>query len=98
MIMVNFLSQLNNWTTVKESVKIYDVDRTELTLIDLQSWKIYSKFRFVYVVFKSDENVHGGSDQGIFVNYSAIKTGNLLRVVIAYEMLCVCVCVGGGGE
>ena len=61
---------------MKDSVKIYDVDDTDLTLIDLQWWKIYSKFRFVYVVFKNDKEVDGGPEQGIFVKYSAVKTGN----------------------
>lgn len=73
-----FLPQLNNWNTLKHNVQIYDVGDSDLTAISLQSWKIYSKFRSVYVVFKSDEKVDGGVEQGIFVNYSAIKTGKVL--------------------
>ena len=56
-------------------MQIYDVDDSDLTAISLQWWIIYSKFRFVYVVFKSDEKVDGGAEQGIYVYYSAIKTG-----------------------
>lgn len=75
---LHFLPQLNNWNTLKHSVQIYDMEDSDLTTISLQSWKIYSKFRSVYVVFKSDEKVDGGVEQGIFVNYSAIKTGKVL--------------------
>ena len=74
--MVHFLSQLNNWTTVKDSVKIFDVGDTDITRINLQSWKIYSKFRIVYVVIKNDKEVDGGPEQGVFIKYSAVKTGN----------------------
>lgn len=77
-VKLHFLPQLNSWNTLKHSVQIYDVEDSNLTAISLQSWKIYSKFRFVYVVFKSDDKADGGVEQGIFVNYSAIKTGKVL--------------------
>ena len=60
-------------------MQIYDVEDSDLTAISLQNWIIYSKFRLVYVVFKSDEKADGGMEQGIFVKYSAIKTGKVLR-------------------
>ena len=74
-VKIYFWPKLNNWDSIKHSVQIYDVDDSGLTAISLQWWIIYSKFRFVYVVFEIDEKAVGGVEQGIFVHYSAIKTG-----------------------
>ena len=75
-----FLPKLNDWNTLKQSVQIYDVEDSDLTAISLEYWIIYSKFRFVYVVlFKSDAKVDGDVQRGVFVIYSAIKTGKGLR-------------------
>ena len=54
------------------------MDGYELTPIALpgRNGKIYSKFRFVYVVFKSDEETDEYWEKGISVKYSAINTGN----------------------
>lgn len=44
----------------KDSLEVYDVDGFELTPIALPegNGKIYSKSRFVYVVFKSDDETN----------------------------------------
>lgn len=73
------MPKLNDWNTLKQSVHIYDVEDSDLTAISLGYWIIYSKFRFVYVVFKSDAKADGDVQPGIFVIYSAIKTGKGLR-------------------
>lgn len=54
------------------------MDGFELTPIALpeSNWKIYSKFRFVYVVFKSDDETNEYWEKGVSVKYSAINTGN----------------------
>ena len=62
----------------KDSLEVYDVNGYELTPIALpeHNGKIYSKFRFVYVVFKSDDETDEYWEKGISVKYSAINTGN----------------------
>ena len=61
----------------KDSTEVFDVEGSELIPIQIpedNGEKIYSKFRMVYVVFKSD-NETTIYKNGIFAKYSAIKTG-----------------------
>ena len=62
-----------------DSVEVYDVDGSELTAIALfprlPAYKLYSRSRYVYVVFTTDDKVDGPLERGIFVKYSAVKTG-----------------------
>ena len=62
----------------KDSLEVYDVDGYEQTPIALpeRNGKIYSKFRSVYVVFKSDDETDEYWEKGISVKYSAVNTGN----------------------
>ena len=56
------------------------MDGSELSAmnLNLKYWKnadtVYSKFRGVYVLFKSDDQRHS-LESGIFVSYAAVKMG-----------------------
>ena len=51
------------------------MDGSELRAINLDyTDTVYSKFRKVYVLFKSDDQSHS-SEMGIFVSYTAMKIG-----------------------
>ncbi len=70
------LSELHE--TDNDKVEVFDVDGSELTPIAIpesNGGKIYSKFRSVYVVFKSDDVAELNNRNGISVKYSAVKTG-----------------------
>lgn len=78
-LMLQLAWQLHSpYSTGKDSLEVYDVDGFELTPIALpeRNGKIYSKFRFVYVVFKSDDETNEYWEKGISVKYSGINTGN----------------------
>ena len=82
MIMLQLTLKLHGaYYTDNDGVEVFDVDGSVLTPISVpgrDGGKIYSKHRFVYVVFKSDDKVDMFYNKGIFVNYSAIKTGNTI--------------------
>ena len=67
--------------TDDDNVEVFDVDGSVLTPIAVpgrDGGKIYSKYHFVYVVFKSDDKVDMFYNKGISVKYSAIKTGKTI--------------------
>ena len=63
-----------------DSVEVFDVDGSELIPVALSRWNdCYSKFRSVYVVFKSDQwALTKNQEMGIFVQYSAVRKGKAL--------------------
>ena len=76
--MLQLTIELSGNSKDSDSLEVFDVDGSKFTPISIPGTyggKIYSKFRSVYVEFKSDDVVVGNSDKGIFVKYSAIKTG-----------------------
>ena len=55
-------------------VEVFDVDGSELIPMALPEWKLYSKFRSVYLKFKG----YHLPWMGIFVQYSAVRKGKAL--------------------
>ena len=78
-VKVEITSRLSSSSSSKDSVEVYDVDGSELSAISLDfnnlknTDTVYSKFRKVYILFKSDDQP--SSQEGIFVSYTAIKIG-----------------------
>ncbi|XP_078370621.1 dorsal-ventral patterning protein tolloid-like [Oculina patagonica] len=78
---VNHLVKLDFVLTWKQqsenSVQVYDVEGSELSPITLTwyNW-ILSKFRSVYILFKR-QNETSVRHQGISIEYTAIKSGNI---------------------
>ena len=74
-IKVEITSKLSSSRSSKDSVEVYNVDGSELSAISLDyTDTVYSKFRNVYVLFKSDDQPHS-SEKGIFFSYTAMKIG-----------------------
>ncbi|KAL9973802.1 hypothetical protein ACROYT_G020305 [Oculina patagonica] len=77
-VMLQLTLQLNErYETDNDKVEVFDVDGSELTPIAIpesNGRKIFSKFRSVYVVFKSDDVAEFNNRNGISVKYSAIET------------------------
>ena len=78
-VKLQLTSRLGSLDTSKDKLEVYDVEGSELSLI-APSQKIYSKSRFVYVVFKSDYKVDPYWKSGIFVKYTAVRTGKSREV------------------
>ena len=77
-IKVEIASGLSSSSSSKDSVEVYNVEGSELSAInrDFKYFQntVYSKFREVYVLFKSDDQ-RRSIERGIFVSYTAIKIG-----------------------
>ena len=66
-------------------MEVYDVEGSEHSVINLRlsnpsldTDTFYSKFRTLYVLFKSDDKLQTSlTEKGIFVSYTAIGTGKL---------------------
>ena len=63
-------------------MEVYDVEESQhsivgLRLHDRSPKTIYSKFRSLYVLFKSDDKPQAISEKGIFVYYTAISPGRV---------------------
>ena len=78
---LNLTSYYNSLIPSDDSVEVYDVEGSELSVISLHLrteslfvTTIYSKFRSLYVLFKSG-NKPETDTKGISVSYAAIKTG-----------------------
>lgn len=85
-VKVQVTSKLSGSPSSNDRVRVYDVDGSELGAaisVDLDdrtyTGTVYSKFRRVYVLFKSDLKPQESLDfeQGMFVIYTAIKPGKL---------------------
>ena len=77
-VKLTLTSRLSSSPSSKDSVKVYDVDGSELTVASLDLNTVYSKSRSLYILFRSDNKpqVHP-SERGIFVSYTAIKMGKI---------------------
>ncbi|KAL9973791.1 hypothetical protein ACROYT_G020293 [Oculina patagonica] len=65
--------------SMKDKVEVYDADGSELSLVSVyggslnrKTATVYSKFRRLYVLFKSDDEKNGIMEEGLFVSYTAI--------------------------
>lgn len=84
-VKLTLTSRLSFSSSSKDSVEVYDVDGSELTDISLNlnynkaTDTVYSKFRSLYVVFKSDDKPRTAlwAEEGIFVSYTAIEIGKI---------------------
>lgn len=72
-------------TSSKDTVEVYDVAGTELSLVSVfgRSWSektatVYSKYHRLYVLFKSDDE-KDWAEKGFFVSYTAITPGTALQ-------------------
>ena len=78
-VVLRLTIKLPSYSTDKDSLEVFDVDGSEFTPIanpESHGGKMFSKFRFVYVEFKSDNVARWRShDEGILVKKTAIKTG-----------------------
>ena len=81
-VRLHVTKQLNNVDPSKISLEAYDVDGAEYTAIvsarrlrPIAPVEVYSKSRFVYVLFKTDNEVDGYLERGISVEYAAVRTG-----------------------
>ncbi|KAJ7389733.1 hypothetical protein OS493_029633 [Desmophyllum pertusum] len=78
-VMLQLTSQLSSSHSSKDSVEVYDVESSELSLITIRlalqnTSTVFSKFRSLYILFTSDDKT-SPSEQGIFATYTAISTG-----------------------
>ena len=71
--------------TAKDTVEVYDVDGSELSLVSVfgGSWSektatVYSKYHRFYVLFKSDDE-KDWAEKGFFISYTAITPGTALQ-------------------
>lgn len=81
-IKVQITSRLSSSASSKDSVEAYNVEGSELSAISLDfdnsknTDTLYSKFRKLYVLFKSDDQPQTNPlEEGIFVSYTAMKIG-----------------------
>ena len=84
-VKLQLTSRLSSSSSSRDSVEVYDVGESEHSVISLRlsnpspdTDTFYSKFRSLYVLFKSDDNPQTSlTEKGIFVSYTAIGTGKL---------------------
>ena len=83
-IKLQLTSRLSSSNESSDRVEVYDVDGSELSVNSLRlsnphsntDATIYSKFRSLYILFKSDSHPQESrSDRGITVLYTAFETG-----------------------
>ena len=83
-IKLQLTSRLSSSNESSDRVEVYDVDGSELSVNSLRlsnphsntDTTIYSKFRSLYILFKSDSHPQESrSDRGITVLYTAFETG-----------------------
>ena len=103
MVMLKFLPK-DDFELLIEDLEVFDVDGSELIPMALPEWKLYSKFRSVYLEFKGNHLTW----MGIFVQYSAVRKGKALmgykhwegmgRHKISIEVVCCFIPVSIGNH
>jgi len=91
-VRLHVTKQLNNVDPSKISLEAYDVDGAEYTAIvsarrlrPIAPVEVYSKSRFVYVLFKTDNEVDGYLERGISVEYAAVRTARSCSFDNSYD-------------